>query len=467
MAAPVQILRIRPGGGLDHGDDGPALTAGLARLPLRDLAEPTRAAFEALAEPDGLDAAGLAFDPQLAMLLHRLEAGGWLARTVGTGEGKPLVTLEPLAFADVLSKRGLEPSAPVKLSRFAVIRPDGDGLLLESGHARTRARLHDPRVATLLGGLVEPRPVSEIDTADLDVDALNEILRLLLRGRLIERVDEGDPETEQADLAQWHPVDLLFHARNRLGRQAGGYGGTYPWKGVFPEPPSVRPESGPLVELPRPDLDALRAGDGEMTLTEAIETRRSIRRHDDQAPIDAAQLGELLFRTSRLKGKVPTPNEPFALRPYPNGGALYELDVYPIVRLCEGVDPGLYRYDPEAHGLRPVADGAAPTAGLLEHAKVAALMEQQPQVLLVIAARFGRTTWKYEAVPYALTLKHVGVLYQTLYLVATAMGLAPCGLGGGDSELFSRAAGLEYETETSVGEFIVGSPAGDAGPVVG
>jgi oxazoline/thiazoline dehydrogenase len=47
------------------------------------------------------------------------------------------------------------------------------------------------------------------------------------------------------------------------------------------------------------------------------------------------------------------------------------------------------------------------------------------------------------------------------------MGLAPCGLGGGDSELFARAAGLTYEAETSVGEFIVGTPAGEPGPVVG
>jgi hypothetical protein len=47
------------------------------------------------------------------------------------------------------------------------------------------------------------------------------------------------------------------------------------------------------------------------------------------------------------------------------------------------------------------------------------------------------------------------------------MGLAPCGLGGGDSDLFARAAGLDYEAETSVGEFIVGSrPAGGTGPGV-
>jgi hypothetical protein len=35
------------------------------------------------------------------------------------------------------------------------------------------------------------------------------------------------------------------------------------------------------------------------------------------------------------------------------------------------------------------------------------------------------------------------------------MNLAPCGLGGGDSDLFAEAAGLDYYTETSVGEFML------------
>jgi SagB-type dehydrogenase family enzyme len=58
---------------------------------------------------------------------------------------------------------------------------------------------------------------------------------------------------------------------------------------------------------------------------------------------------------------------------------------------------------------------------------------------------------------YSVILKNVGALYQTMYLVATAMDLAPCALGGGDSDLFARAAGLEYTVETSVGEFLLGN----------
>jgi len=40
--------------------------------------------------------------------------------------------------------------------------------------------------------------------------------------------------------------------------------------------------------------------------------------------------------------------------------------------------------------------------------------------------------------------------------VATAMNLAPCALGCGDSDLFARAAETDYLVESSVGEFLLG-----------
>ena len=85
------------------------------------------------------------------------------------------------------------------------------------------------------------------------------------------------------------------------------------------------------------------------------------------------------------------------------------------------------------------------------------LVRTPPQVLIVIAARVGRLMWKYEGMPYALILKHVGVLYQTMYCVATAMGLAPCALGSGDAVAFTEATGTNPFIECSVGEFMLGS----------
>ena len=94
---------------------------------------------------------------------------------------------------------------------------------------------------------------------------------------------------------------------------------------------------------------------------------------------------------------------------------------------------------------------------LRDAAESTATPEDTLQVLVILTARFPRVAWKYESIAYALTLKHVGVIYQTMYLTATAMGLAPCAIGGGDADLFARAAGTDYYAETSVGEFLLGS----------
>lgn len=453
-----QRLHLRPNAAYDA--DGPALTSGLARLPLSEAGAGTLAALAAMATPDGFDTAGLPLDPALALALNRLEQGGWLARTVLL-DGVPLLTREPVAFVDVLARVGVAADVPLRTSRFAVLHDEAGQLVLTSGTAHARAVVRDPRVAALLAALHVPALLPAVSSY-LGDEATETVLRVLVQARLVERVSDH-PVTQAEE--QWHALDLAFHARTRLGRRSSGYGGTYPFQGVTPEPPAVRPSrSSARLALPAPDLAAVAAADP--SLTTVIERRHSTRVHDDTAPVTAAALGELLYRTSRIRTVLAAEGGgEFALRPYPNGGALYELEVYPVVRLCDGVPPGLYRYDGGSHELEHVADAGPLVDGLLEHARVAALMADRPQVLLTIAARFPRVSWKYEGMPYALTLKHVGVLYQTIYLVATAMGLAVCGLGGGDADLFARAAGLDYLDESSVGELIVGSaPPDAAGP---
>jgi oxazoline/thiazoline dehydrogenase len=79
------------------------------------------------------------------------------------------------------------------------------------------------------------------------------------------------------------------------------------------------------------------------------------------------------------------------------------------------------------------------------------------QLLLVFTARFRRMSWKYEGNAYALILQEVGVLYEAMYLVATAMHLAPCAVGGGDAAHFASIIGTDPLEEASVGAFTLGS----------
>lgn len=151
----------------------------------------------------------------------------------------------------------------------------------------------------------------------------------------------------------------------------------------------------------------------------------------------------------------------FAFRPYPAGGALYELELYVAVNACADLATGLYHYVPQNHQLGRISGRTEEVDELFRGASRSTTIQSEDlQLLIIISARFQRMSWKYASMAYAATLKHVGVLYQTMYLAATAMELAPCGVGCGDSDLFARAIGSNYYDETSVGEFLLGSKRG-------
>ena len=81
-----------------------------------------------------------------------------------------------------------------------------------------------------------------------------------------------------------------------------------------------------------------------------------------------------------------------------------------------------------------------------------------PQVLITIAARFGRVSWKYSSIAYSLILKDVGVLTQTFYLMATEMGLGGCAIGIVNIDQFAKMTGIEFHVEGPVGQFAIGRP---------
>ena len=79
-----------------------------------------------------------------------------------------------------------------------------------------------------------------------------------------------------------------------------------------------------------------------------------------------------------------------------------------------------------------------------------------PQVVITIAARFGRVAWKYSGLAYALILKDAGVLMQTLYLATTEMGLGGCAIGTANIDLFSKMTGIEFHIEGPAAQFALG-----------
>ena len=104
----------------------------------------------------------------------------------------------------------------------------------------------------------------------------------------------------------------------------------------------------------------------------------------------------------------------------------------------------------------PVGVATQEFEALLTGAEFAMGAAAAPQILITIAARFGRISWKYSSIAYALILKDVGVLMQTLYLMATDMGLGGCAIGITNIDLFAKMTGIEFHVEGPVGQFAFG-----------
>jgi SagB-type dehydrogenase family enzyme len=415
---------------------------------------------------DGLDRGQVAFlrrlnsgpveiddaDTTIATLRDRLVDAGAIAMTASLGD-RELYSIRPFRRPPVRSD-GVP--TDVRVSRFTVVRRTGDDVVAENPRAWCDIAVRDAGVLAVLTGL------------DDGTDTLAPTARKRLLADLVwsGHAVAGDDEDEHFATRSWSPHELWFHRRSTVGDRGTSWAAFGPtrWADGSFEPVPARRDSypGEPTLLPTPDLDALRTDDRPLTVV--VEDRTSVRDFDDDHPVTAEQLGELLYRCARTRGvrtinaDRPVPEE-LPSRPFPSGGSLYELEIYPVIRIADGVKPGMYHYDSYDHVLRPVAryDDPAVTR-LIAPAALTLTDGRLPQVLFVLAARAGRIMWTYEQMPYAVILKHVGVLTQTLYLTATAMGLGGVAQGYGDTAAFAAATGTDELVECNVGSFVVGTP---------
>ncbi len=340
----------------------------------------------------------------ISTLLDHLTTRGWLTVTVCDG---PQHLYSILPFRRPPPRRELQ-SSSVVLSKFSLLHRDSEGLVIEHPLAWCDLRIHDARLLGLLGG---PTPhKSDVPTAL--ASQFTEDLRWA--GMLVSPGDEDHGFATRS----WSAPDLWFHRRSTLGERTvtwENFGPTQWAKGQFPPPPARRMNyPGEAIALSVPDLTTKRRQDP--TLTAVLEDRVSTRAFDDAHPISIEQLAELLYRTARTRNtQLTEAGNNLLSRPYPSGGGLYELELYPVVQNATGLEPGMFHYDSFDHVLRPVAAADSKAVAQLLRPVSATLTEgAAPQVLIIMAARCDRVMWTYEQIAYAAILKNVGVLMQTM-----------------------------------------------------
>ena len=405
-------------------------------------------------------------DKELQLLVRRLARRGLLEyRLQRSRNDEDQVVIEPQVADYWPGTPPLDNADVLVLSRFAYMRRRGNEMVLESPRAGALFRICNSKIATAIAALSAPQQIKRFRRQD-GFPGL-EFLALLVDCQILFKIeatsDKGLRLTEgDNNLVLWDFHDLLFHARSTEGRHANPLGGIYPYAGVVPPLPAVRPR-WPGKKI---DLRKFSAAHSKTIspVVKLLHERHSTRSFDDQRPITLAELSRVLYNTARVlsrwKSRVGSgdggPLVEYVVKPYPSAGASYELELYLAVDKCNGLGRGFYHYDAGAHALVPIGAHPHDLEAQLTGAKFAMDAPATPQVLITIAARFGRISWKYCSLAYALILKDVGVLTQTLYMIATDMGLGGCAIGISNIDLFAKMTGIEFHIEGPVGQFALG-----------
>ena len=400
-------------------------------------------------------------DKEMGLLVRRLARHGLLEYRLGRSRNsEDLVIIEPQVPDYWPQAPQLGNAEALVLSRFAFMRRRGAEMVVESPRAGALFRICDPKIAVTIARLSTPQQIKALRRQEGFPGV--ELLALLLDSQILFKVGAGGESglrLAEGDhsLALWDFHDLLFHTRSTKGRHSNPLGGVYPYVGVIPPLPAVRANwPGKKVDLRK---FSVAHPEATSPVAKLLRERHSTRSFDDQRPITLAELAQFLDGTARVLSrsnmKLDVDGD-HTLRPYPSAGAAYELELYLAVASCEGLARGFYHYDAGAHVLAPIGVPANELEALLAEAEDAMGAPAAPQILITIAARFGRISWKYSSIAYALILKDVGVLTQTLYLMAADMGLGGCAIGITNIDLFAKMTGVEFHVEGPVGQFAIG-----------
>lgn len=205
----------------------------------------------------------------------------------------------------------------------------------------------------------------------------------------------------------------------------------------------------PKFDLPQ-DFPAAKS-----SLDEAM-FRRVTAREFSGGSMPLALLAKVLYMSYGVTRSNEDTHFPRPMRVIPSGGALYPLELYVCALRVDGLEPGLYHYDPEDHQLDVLRLGDEP-GERTAHLFVQPELVDEAAALILVSAVFYRSTFKYGARGYRFVLLEAGHLAQNATLVTQAQGYASALLGGYFDRDVDRYLGIDGLNESVVYAIPVGT----------
>ena len=191
-------------------------------------------------------------------------------------------------------------------------------------------------------------------------------------------------------------------------------------------------------------------------LADALSDRVSCRRFSEQA-LTSEQLATILHCGYGIVGRAAMGGFEFPQRPVPSAGACYPLHVFVLCRSVDGIEPGVFYYEPDSIlrtvNVRPPDDVVSQLFFNQEYVGAAA-------AVIVLAAEWDKTMHRYFDRGYRYVLFEVGHVGQNIALTAATLGLGCLSTGGFDDSELATLLGLSGQEVAPLYALAVGPSAG-------
>jgi SagB-type dehydrogenase family enzyme len=182
--------------------------------------------------------------------------------------------------------------------------------------------------------------------------------------------------------------------------------------------------------------------------------RRSCRDYGGLS-VSRADFDALLHGACGVTGAMTWMGREVKLRAYPSSGALYAVEIYPVVFRVEGLEEAVYHYRVVENQLERVKslDRVRFVAAALP---VERQMVASAAAMVCLAGVFPRHERKYGEGGYRMMVAEAGHISQNLILAATALSLSARPFGGVFDDLLNRDLGFSGEDEQFLLAVLVG-----------
>jgi SagB-type dehydrogenase family enzyme len=191
------------------------------------------------------------------------------------------------------------------------------------------------------------------------------------------------------------------------------------------------------------------------SLHSLTRTRRS-RRDYCGTPIARAQFDALLHTACGVTGAMSWHEREIKLRAYPSSGALYAVEIYPVIFRVDGLEPAVCHYVAHKHSLDVVRPSTGKDGFVTATLPVEREMVSGAAAAFCLVGRFKRHERKYGQGGYRMMVAEAGHISQNLVLTAVALGLTARPFGGVFDSLMNEHLALDEAEEQFLLSVLVG-----------